>query len=212
MNKKYQYILFDWDGCLVDTLPIWFQGMKEGLKYFNISASDDIVKRGFQGWDIFTEIGVSSMEVFTSKVYDCVNRNLYNVNFNDGVLDTLSLLKQQGVKLAIVTSTEREKVNTVLERYSMTNIFECIVGRNDVKKHKPDAEGVNKALDIMNGDKCNTIIIGDSEVDIKAGQNAGITTIWFSSESNRKYHSYMADINPAPDFVVSNFSDIMNLN
>ena len=31
MDIRFKYFLFDWDGCLVDTLPIWFEGMREGL-------------------------------------------------------------------------------------------------------------------------------------------------------------------------------------
>lgn len=60
---KFKYFLFDWDGCLADTLPIWFGGMKAGLSYFNISAPDNVIKKGFQGWEIFSDLGVSNMDV-----------------------------------------------------------------------------------------------------------------------------------------------------
>jgi beta-phosphoglucomutase-like phosphatase (HAD superfamily) len=68
MDIKFKYFLFDWDGCLVDTLPIWFEGMREGLAHFNIDASDNIIKNGFQGWDVFPKLGVSDMEIFISQV------------------------------------------------------------------------------------------------------------------------------------------------
>ena len=211
MDIKFKYLLFDWDGCLVDTLPIWFKGMKEGLSYFNIKTSDNVIKKGFQGWDIFSDLGVSSMEIFTNKVYDYVNRNLYKVKFNEGVIDTLTLLRQEKIKLAIVTSTEKEKVYSVLERFCMTDFFECIIARDDVKKQKPNTEAIFKAIKILDGNKSQTAIIGDSEVDIKAGQNAEISTIWFTSKSNKIYHNYIYEIEPNPDFVIDDFRDIINL-
>jgi HAD superfamily hydrolase (TIGR01662 family) len=212
MDIKFKYLLFDWDGCLVDTLPFWFEGMKKGLEYFNIETSDDIIKKGFQGWNIFSDLGVSSMKIFTEQVYNYVNRNLCNVEFYEGVIDTLKLLKQKGIKLAIVTSTEKEKVNAVLERYSMTNFFDCIIGRNDVKKQKPDTESILKAIEILKGEKSLTAIIGDSEVDVKAGQNAGISTIWFSSKRNQIYHNYVDEIKPKPNFIINDFREIVELN
>jgi len=208
MDIRFKYFLFDWDGCLVDTLPIWFDGMRKGLSYFNIEAPDNTIKKGFQGWDIFSKLGVSDMDIFTKKVYKYVNNNLCNVKFNEGVIDTLIQLKEKGIKSAIVTTTEKSKVYPVLERLNMIDFFDCIIDRNDVEKLKPDCEAIDKALKVLNGDRNLTVIVGDSEVDIKAGQNAGISTIWVSSEANKKYHIHIDKREFRPDFTINSFHEL----
>lgn len=207
-DLKFNCFLFDWDGCLVDTLPIWFEGMHKGLAHFNIKAPEDMIKKGFQGWDIFTQLGVSDMGVFTKQVYRYINDNLCNVKFNEGVISTLIQLKEKGIKSAVVTTTEREKVFSVLDRLNMMDAFDCVIGRNDVKKLKPDREAIDRALALIEGDKTSTAIVGDSEVDILAGQNAGISTIWFSSAENKNFHPHINAQKLNPDFTINRFHEL----
>lgn len=205
---KYKYFLFDWDGCLADTLPIWFGGMKAGLAHFNVNVPDSVIKKGFQGWNFFRNLGVSDMDIFTEQVYKYVNHNLCKISLNDGVIETLKLLKKKGIKFAIVTTTEKEKVYPVLERLSLLDLFDVIIDRNDVKKVKPDCEAIDKALEAINGDKALSVIIGDSEVDIKAGENAGISTIWFSPKDNKNFHIHFNDSEVKPDYTIDSFYEL----
>jgi pyrophosphatase PpaX len=207
-NTGYKQLLMDWDGCLVDTLPYWHGAMKYAIGYFNIEASDSTIRDGFQSWQVFVDLGVPCMDVFQEKVYEYMNANLKNVKFNEGVIDTLISLKEQNIQLAVVTSTEREKVIAVLENHNMLNFFDCIVGRNDVVLHKPHPECIHRAIEILEGDISTSMIIGDSEVDIKAGKNAGITSILYSSQHNQQYHNYDSEIQTKPDNIIENFAEI----
>ncbi len=191
------------------------------------------------------------MDIFTSQVYKYVDNNLCNVRFNEGVIGTLMKLKKKKIKSAIVTTSEKTKVYSVLERLNMIDSFACIIGRNDLKKLKPDCEAIDKALNIIGGDKILTAIVGDSyqvafkdtismhfafeivfellrhntkqafifgyflyecnlvsEVDIKAGQNAGISTIWISSKENKNYHIHLNERELNPDFTINSFHEL----
>lgn len=205
---KFKYFLFDWDGCLADTLPIWFGGMKAGLAYFNVSAPDSVIKKGFQGWDIFPELGVSDMDVFTEQVYKYVNNNLCHIKLNEGVIEILKSLKEKEIKFAIVTITEKEKIHPVLQRFDLLNYFHVIIDRNDVKKLKPDSEAIDKALEALHGDKTLTAMVGDSEVDIQAGENAGISTIWFSPKVNKDFHIHFKNPEFTPNYTIDSFYEL----
>ena len=207
-NCDYRYFLFDWDGCLVDSLKIWYEAMKNGLLYFDIETSEMDIKKGFQSWDIFPELGVTDMSMFTKKVYEHISNSLININFNDGVRLLLKQIKKNNLKSAIVTSTERTKVIPVLERLQAMSFFECIIGRDDVTNLKPDPEPVEKALDIIDGDRTKSVMIGDSIADIEAGKKAGIATVWFSSPYNQQYHLIPGSSAFQPDFTISHMSDL----
>ena len=207
----YRYFLFDWDGCLVDTLTIWYEAMNKGLLHFGIDASDTNIKKGFQSWDIFSELGVTDINIFTKKVYQHISGCLNDIEFNDGVIQLLGQIKDRNLKSAIVTSTERTKVIPVLKRLNATDFFECIIGRDDVTNLKPDPEPLEKALNIMNGDKSTSVMVGDSSADIKAGKKAGIATVWFSSQSNQKFHPNDTESGVESDLTISHMASLSEL-
>ena len=207
-----KYILFDWDGCLVDTLPIWYQGMKRGLFYFGIEASDREIKKGFQTWNFFTKMGVSDLDLFTGFVYEYVMDCLENVKFNDGVIDFLEYAKSKDIKTAIVTSTERSNVTPVLSRLDAAEYFDYTIARLDVKNLKPHPDPVNMAIDKLGGNRESAIMVGDSLCDIQSGKNAGIKTIWYLPEYNREYHLNKREISVAsPDMIISHMCELTNL-
>ncbi len=208
----FKYILFDWDGCLVDTLPIWYQGMKRGLLNYGIDASDREIKKGFQTWNFFIEMGVSDLSLFTGIVYEYVMSCLDDVRFNDGAFEFLEQAKSRDVKTAIVTSTERSNVLPVLSRLDAEGCFDCIVARMDVKNLKPHPDPINMALDVLGGKRADTLMVGDSLSDIQSGKNAGINTAWYLPEYNREYHLNRQEIcDASPDMIISHMSELINL-
>ena len=207
-----KYILFDWDGCLVDTLPIWYQGMKRGLFNCGINASDREIKKGFQTWNFFLEMGVSDLNLFTGIVYEYVMGCLDDVRFNEGVLEFLEQAKSRDVKIGIVTSTERSNVLPVLSRLDAAEYFDCIIARMDVKNLKPHPDPVIMAINKLGGKKEKSVMVGDSLGDIESGKNAGIKTVWYLPEYNHEYHLNKREIaDVSPDMIISHMNELVNL-
>lgn len=210
-HKKFEYFLFDWDGCLVDTLPIWFEGMKQGLSVFNIDAPHEYLKRGFRSWDVFSDLGVTDMDLFAEEVNQYLHTHIADILFNDGVPNLLKKLRANGLKSAIVSSAEEPRVLPVLKRLEATDFFECVITRDDVARLKPDPEPVEKAIHGLRGKKEKTVMIGDSVVDVESGKNAGISTVWFSSQANQAYYfnGQASDLNP--DLTIFHMSELEEL-
>ena len=207
-HRKFEYFLFDWDGCLVDTLPIWFEGMKHALSVFNIDAPFEYIKRGFQSWDVFRDLGVTDMELFADEVNQYLHTHITDIRFNDGVPNLLKKLRANGLNSAIVSSAEEPRVLPVLKRLEATDFFECVITRDDVARLKPDPEPVEKAIQGLRGQKEKTVIIGDSVTDVESGKNAGISTVWFSPQGNHTYHSNIQDSDLNPDLTIFHMSEL----
>jgi len=208
----FKNILFDWDGCLVDTLPIWYQGMKRGLLNFGIKASDREIKKGFQTWDFFIEMGVPDLNVFTGFVYEYVIGCLDDVRFNDGVIEFLEHAKNRDIKTAIVTSTESSNVLPVLSRLDASAYFDCLIARLDVKNLKPHPDPINLAIDKLGGKREMTVMIGDSLNDIQSAKNAGIKTVWYLPDYNREYHLNRQEISDiSPDMIISHMNELIGI-
>lgn len=211
MNSNMKHCLFDWDGCLVNSLPMWLNGMRKGIEHFGCSATNDILSQGFQGWDVFIQMGISDFETFTKVVYAYVNSQLQYIEFNPKVIQTLNTLKQNNCKLGIVSSSESEKIETVLKRYGMLNFFDCIIGRTDVDKLKPHSQPLEKAMRLMQIKPYNTLMIGDSAVDVQAANNAGVTSVWYNPKHNQMYQQHINKQTLNPTIEIDSFDKLLKV-
>ena len=88
----------------------------------------------------------------------------------DGTEEVLRSLMEMKIKIGIVSTKFRFRIEEILEREGLKYCFDTIVGGEDVKSHKPDPEGLLKAVSILKGKRSNTIYVGDSIVDAQAAK------------------------------------------
>jgi len=94
-----------------------------------------------------------------------------------GVVETLVELQKRGLRLGIVSTKFRSRIEEVLFRERMTYLFQVVVGGEDVLHHKPHPEGLDRALRKLNLNASETVYVGDSRVDAQTAKNANIRFI-----------------------------------
>jgi HAD superfamily hydrolase (TIGR01549 family) len=112
---------------------------------------------------------------------------LYLVAAYEGLHELLAHIRMRGMKLGICTNRGRG-AEDLLKQLGIFKDFDTIVTADDVKKHKPDPEGVLQALENINCAASNAVMVGDTTADIGAGKAAGVAftigvTHGFSDES-----------------------------
>jgi len=81
-------------------------------------------------------------------------------------------------RLAIVTTKTAKYSKELMEYFELMHYFEVLIGREDVTHPKPDAEPINRALEVMNVTKSNSCwMLGDTWMDIASASAAGIQSI-----------------------------------
>lgn len=100
--------------------------------------------------------------------------NLDRTRPYDGIPELLRTLKAHGVRLAVY-SNKADEFSQEIVKHFFEGIFDEIRGKLPNIPIKPDPTGVCLLLDQMNADKRSTAFIGDSNVDIMTGRNAGVT-------------------------------------
>lgn len=113
-------------------------------------------------------------------------------SFYPGVLELIEKWKKQGYKLAVVTTKYRCRIEGILGKYQKTGLFDVIIGGDSVKHPKPDPEGILKVLELWGMSKEDVLYVGDSLVDARTAQAAGVdfagvTTGTTSKEELGKY-------------------------
>ncbi|MFY4774023.1 HAD family hydrolase [Metabacillus sp. RGM 3146] len=173
-------ILFDFDGTLADTLPNIYHSFKSIFKTYDQSnfSSEEIMKMFGPPETEIIDLHLQHEDKESAKEdyyheYE-KNHSLY-VKRNEEITEVLHTLKDNGVKLGVVTGKSKRSLGLSLKELGMENIFSVMITGNDVKNPKPDPEGIEMAIKKLNLKKTDAIYIGDSDSDIEAGNRAEIT-------------------------------------
>lgn len=83
-------------------------------------------------------------------------------------------LRERNLQLAIVSGKFRYRMEEILRRESLLASFDLLIGLEDVARHKPDPEGLRKAMDRLGSSPAQALYVGDSVVDAETAQRAGV--------------------------------------
>lgn len=189
MMKKYDAILFDLDGTLLDSLEDMKDSVNHVMREFGFPEHTTEEIRTFVGNGIRRLIERSVPEGTDPRTCEAAlkaYRSYYNDHCMiktkpyDGVPELLGALKKEGFAMAIVSNKNAEAVEEMREHY-FGDLIPLAFGQSDAVPKKPDPSMVYAAADRLGIPKERCIYVGDSEVDIETAKNAGIdciTCLW----------------------------------
>ncbi len=179
---KYQAVIFDFDYTLGDSTDGIVESANYGLR---ATGHKEALRE-----EIRKTIGLSLKETYVALTGDVSEEKaaLFDKCFKEkadqvmvassqlypGVLETLRSLKEQGVRTGIVTTKFHYRIDAILEKCHGTAYIDSVVGGEDVKTPKPDPEGVLSLLGSWGLRKDEALYVGDSIVDAKTAQAAGV--------------------------------------
>jgi HAD superfamily hydrolase (TIGR01509 family) len=105
-----------------------------------------------------------------------------------GIRDILDNVRSKGRHLALFTGKGKHTTAITLEKFGLSSYFDLVVTGNDVREHKPSAEGLRKILSHFNLKPGEALMVGDAVADVKAAQEAGIpiaAVLWDSYAKDR---------------------------
>ncbi|MFA5776379.1 MAG: HAD family hydrolase [Patescibacteria group bacterium] len=205
-------ILFDLDGTLVDTLPLYIKSYKQALLSQGFNLTDrEIVGTCFGKTEesICAKLGIPSQaEEFKRSYFSGVRNHYREGRLFKRVIDFLDLAKEKKIKLAIVSFAYNWYVNEMLKRLKLDRYFNTVIGFNDVKKAKPDPEAAILACNKFNTSPSESIVVGDSKSDIVMGKNAGCKTVLFHPDGYDLFYDLNSLKESRPDKVIKDFSEL----
>jgi pyrophosphatase PpaX len=210
--KNYDYILLDWDGNLAKTLDLWLETFRTILNEEGYFPSDEDIAASFGRVDeYFASFDMPDPAAVFDRAHELGKTRLHSVELYPDALEVLEYFKRIGKKTALITSSNRENVAHLLERYDMNRLFDVVVARQDTAQHKPHPEPLLKALDALGGTREQAIMIGDSDKDLGAAANAGVDSILFYPPEHKKFYNLEKLQQLKPTHVVDDFRRIMDI-
>lgn len=209
MEKNITTLLFDFDGTLLDTNELIIQTFEHVLNTHFPGQYDRAQILPFLGptlTDTFEKIDPENAEQLIAEYRKWNHDHHDRLAFEfDGVSETLRKLKEQGFKLAIVSTKRNAMVHKGINLLEVGNLFDTVIGLDDVQHAKPNPEPINLALQRLNASKEEAIMIGDNYHDIVGGQNAGVKTagVAWTIKGEDFLQQYK------PDYMLQHISDLL---
>lgn len=184
-DRKYDAIVFDLDGTLLNTLEDLKDSVNYGLRKFGMPERSLEEIRCFVGNGVQKLIERAVPKGTSQGEYEQVFmafKKYYSIHCNDktdlypGIRELLTELKKSGYCMAIVSNKLQTGVETLKELYFKDYITVAIGGKEGIPQ-KPAPDMVIEAMEQLGITKEKVVYVGDSEVDIATAANTGIDCI-----------------------------------
>lgn len=177
----YQAICFDFDYTLADCTDSIAAGFRHGLTQLGWPAPDrEAVRRtvGYLLEDAYAmltgDLDQSRQARFRALFSEvAVERQRQETVLLPGGEELLRKLRERGSKVAIVSTKRGDTIQIILDRLNAADAVDLVIGSADVKRHKPDPEGLLAAMERLGVRPEDTLFCGDTILDAGAAQNAG---------------------------------------
>ncbi|RTK94961.1 HAD family hydrolase [Candidatus Saccharibacteria bacterium] len=188
--KQYKAYLFDWDGTLAQTLEVWLRVERDLYRKYGLEITDKQIAESFGDWSAAEKFGLTGDDLrnFNKELPATAHEAVKVVPLYDHASQTLKNLKQSGKKLALVTSSVRETIDAVLSHHELVELFDIVVTANEVTSHKPDPECILHALKELRVEVQEAVMVGNSDKDMQAAQNAKVDSVLFYPKSHETFH------------------------
>ncbi len=204
-------LIFDLDGTVIDTKKEIFDTFHQAFNNLGLKLDEDKLEK-YVGLPL-EELLEALLGKYDRKVEEEIRR-IYYYNYDKRIRRIRvfpgleEIIKNNGFKKAILTSKRRKTALNDLNYLGISEYFSVVIGADDLRKKKPDGEGIKKIIDVVGyKDISSVYMIGDTEMDILAAKDAGVKSIavtWgFRNEEFLKKYN--------PDYIIHTPAELKEL-
>ena len=173
--------IWDFDGTLYDTYPIMLKALMRTFKEFDINKDEETVYKKIKMESIRQMIVDWQLPApdFDQKYHAYeAQQNKDSYPFAE-TKETLEKLQERGGQHFILTHRTVESTWNLLKRDGLDALIVDIIGSDSNYPRKPNPSAINYFINNYQLDRNKTVMIGDRKLDIEAGNNAGVQTVFF---------------------------------
>ena len=193
-GRKIEGVIFDIDGTLVDSFPVYISAFNRGMKKYHLEPVSDqflmnSLRRGEALSDIFRQVFPSQTD--TSVIEKCrkevlelfLKAEVEEVKLFPGIHELFGNLKNKGVKIGVATGRTSlpEKEWERFKRYGLDGFIDSVVTSREVARRKPAPDALLECASRLQVPIEHCLVVGDTEADIIASRSAGAIAVAVST-------------------------------
>lgn len=185
---KIKAVIFDLDGTLADSLESIAYCTNRALakygfspfaveryRYFVGDGAAELIRRalisaGDAGLEYYDRVKAEYDILFAA---DC----MYKVKPYEGITDLLHLLRERGIKTAVLSNKPHARTQDVIRELFGEGLFDAVQGQMETVRKKPSPDGVYAIAGQLGIDVKDILYIGDTNTDMQTGKSAGAFTV-----------------------------------
>lgn len=186
LHQPFKAVLFDLDGTLLDSEGLHYGAFRQAMEEYGYDFDTLAKNMHYQGSfkKLFKDIGHEL--AFDEDKFDSIYSRKVELTLAtagtesdkvEGIVSFLELLVERSIPLAVVTNSEREYADYVLQAHDLHHYFQHVITGSDVQEPKPSPEGYLQAAGLLNIDPAHILVFENSDAGIAAGKAAGMKVI-----------------------------------
>lgn len=183
---KVKAVIFDMDGLMVDTEPVGNMICVQAHQKFGYEITQEML------FDLIGRNATSAKEYYfhtfgNDYPYNEIKKEItqlheeyyqtHDIAVKPGLYKLLNYLKEQGIKMAVASSTVTARVQSNLQRIHVLSYFDHVIGGDQIVHGKPAPDIFLKALELLGVDHDEALVLEDSKNGILASYQAQIPVI-----------------------------------
>lgn len=164
-------VIFDMDGLLIDSEPLWYEAAQESLKQFNVHIEEEAYNTTtglrtpefLQHW--FKVFDIDAMHLSDTEV-DILNRVTQKITSKgkmmDGVENAIKIFSDAGFKIGLASSSPYSVINAVLEKTQLKNSFAVVSSAEHLAYGKPHPQVFLDCAAALESEPTSCICVEDS--------------------------------------------------
>lgn len=184
MKNRFDLIIFDWDGTLVDSIDWIVQCIQQAAAHYDCPAPESQAARDIIGLSIeqAIEVLLPDVDVNTrSKVVAHYGKSFFSKQMSQddlfpGVYQMLQQFKLDGYRLAVATGKKSSGLALAIQATGVADLF-CTTRCSDQTASKPDPLMIDEIVAELGVSKQRTLMVGDSVHDLQMALNAQVASV-----------------------------------
>jgi len=179
-------VLYDMDGLLLDTEPLWGESMLGIAEKHNIPITRERFKetRGLRIYEVtdywsmkYPWTGSTSLEVAEEILDDIIDRSKKRGRVLPGVVKSLQLLKENNFKIGLASSSPKRMIEDLITHFGIKQYFDIITSADAVEMGKPHPAVFLHCAESLKSNPLECVVLEDSLNGMIAGLAARMKVI-----------------------------------
>ena len=179
-TEDIEALIFDCDGTLADTMPLHFIAWQNVLTNYGFKFDEDLfyslggqpTERIVANLSKEQNIDVDVMKVTHEKE----SAFLDLIDEVEPIAPIVNVAKEfyRKLPMGVGSGGQREVVKTILKSLSIESLFDCMVGSEDTKLHKPEPDVFLEVASRLNIEPSKCLVYEDADLGVEAARRAGM--------------------------------------